>query len=115
LVPKNTHQNQTWVVASVAQKLCHQWRKKNSMIPIASSAEFSTKPKTLTQEILIQIPGCKVYLMDEGDVHELTQGTFMIIKIVHDNVSLATIIKIGNNVQFHKSICPRLETSLFVF
>ncbi|PNY16724.1 hypothetical protein L195_g013449 [Trifolium pratense] len=74
--------------------------KKNSMIPIASSVEFSTKPKTLRQEILIQIPGCKVYLMDEGEAHELTQGTFMIIKIVDENVSLATIIKIGNNVQF---------------
>ncbi|GAU22802.1 hypothetical protein TSUD_142420 [Trifolium subterraneum] len=74
--------------------------KKNSMIPIPSSAEFATKPKTLRQEILIQIPGCKVFLMDEGEAHELTQGTFMIIKIVDENVSLATIIKIGNNVQF---------------
>lgn len=69
------------------------------MIP---SAEFSTKPKksTLRQETLIQIPGCRVYLMDEGEAHELTQGQFMIIKIFDDNVSLATIIKIGNNVQF---------------
>ncbi|KEH27196.1 putative senescence/spartin-associated [Medicago truncatula] len=68
-------------------------------IPIAST-NSSTKPKTLRQEILIQIPGCRVYLMDEGEAHELTQGQFMIIKIVDENVSLATIIKIGNNVQF---------------
>ncbi|CAI8594677.1 unnamed protein product [Vicia faba] len=58
------------------------------------------KKSTLRQETLIQIPGCRVYLMDEGEAHELTQGKFMIIKIFDDNVSLATIIKIGNNVQF---------------
>lgn len=59
-----------------------------------------SKPKSLRQEVLIQIPGCRVYLMDEGKAHELTQGQFMIIKIVDENVSLATIIKIGNGVQW---------------
>lgn len=69
-------------------------------IPIASSN--LSKPKTLSrqQQVLIQIPRCKVYLMDEGEAHELTQGQFMIIKIFDENVSLATIIKIGNDVQF---------------
>ncbi|KEH27198.1 senescence/dehydration-associated-like protein, putative [Medicago truncatula] len=76
--------------------------KNYRMNPIASSVEFSTKPKTthIQEEILIQIPECKVYLKNEEEAHELSQGQFTIIKIVNENVSLATIIKIGNNVQF---------------
>lgn len=38
--------------------------------------------------------------MDEGQAVELAQGQFMIIKVMDDNVSLATIIKVGNGVQW---------------
>ncbi|XP_061371165.1 senescence/dehydration-associated protein At4g35985, chloroplastic-like [Gastrolobium bilobum] len=58
------------------------------------------EPKNLKQEVLIQIPGCKVHLMDEGEALELAQGQFMIIKTLDDNVSLATIIKVGDDLQW---------------
>ncbi|KAK7398989.1 hypothetical protein VNO78_10164 [Psophocarpus tetragonolobus] len=54
----------------------------------------------LKQEVFIQIPACKVHLMDEGEALELAQGQFMIIKTFEDNVSLATIIKVGDALQW---------------
>ncbi|CAL0332506.1 unnamed protein product [Lupinus luteus] len=60
--------------------------------------EFS-KPKA-RQEVLIQIPGCKVHLVDDGEALELAQGDFKIVKVVDQNVSLATIIKVGNDLQW---------------
>ncbi|KAL5178587.1 Senescence/dehydration-associated protein, chloroplastic [Glycine soja] len=62
-------------------------------------AEFQ-KPKTLKQEVVLQIPGCKVHLMDEGEAIELAQGHFTIMKIMDQNVPLATTIKVGNSVQW---------------
>ncbi|KHN40385.1 senescence/dehydration-associated protein At4g35985, chloroplastic-like [Glycine soja] len=62
-------------------------------------AEFQ-KPKTLKQEVVLQIPGCKVHLMDEGEAIELAQGHFTIMKIMDQNVPLATSIKVGNSVQW---------------
>ncbi|KAG5087463.1 hypothetical protein AAZX31_01G007900 [Glycine max] len=62
-------------------------------------AEFQ-KPKTLKQEVVLQIPGCKVHLMDEGEAIELAQGHFTIMKIMDKNVPLATTIKVGNSVQW---------------
>lgn len=63
-----------------------------------ANVEYS-KPKATPnpkQEVLLQIPGCRVYLVDEGEALELAQGQFMIINVVDQNVSLATIIKVGN-------------------
>ncbi|KAH1049441.1 hypothetical protein GLYMA_08G033700v4 [Glycine max] len=54
----------------------------------------------LKQEVLMQIPACKVHLMDEGEALELSQGHFMIIKTFEENVSLATIIKVGDDLQW---------------
>ncbi|KAG5107886.1 hypothetical protein JHK84_044793 [Glycine max] len=65
----------------------------------ADVAEFQ-KPKTLKQEVVLQIPGCKVHLMDQGEALELAQGHFTIMKIMEQNVALATIIKVGNSVQW---------------
>ncbi|CAJ1937052.1 unnamed protein product [Sphenostylis stenocarpa] len=54
----------------------------------------------LKQEVLIQLPACRVHLMDEGEALELAQGNFMIVKILEENVSLATIIKVGHDLQW---------------
>ena len=62
--------------------------------------EQFSRPKGRKHEVLIQIPGCKVHLMDDGEAHELAQGQFMIIKIMDENVSLATIIRVGNDLQW---------------
>ncbi|KAF7813878.1 senescence/dehydration-associated protein [Senna tora] len=57
-------------------------------------------PRNLTQEVHIQIPGCKVHLMDDGEAVELGQGYFMVVKIFDDNVCLATIVKVGDELQW---------------
>ncbi|OIW08925.1 hypothetical protein TanjilG_05901 [Lupinus angustifolius] len=63
--------------------------------------EFSKpKAKSVRQEVLIQIPGCKVHLVDDGEALELALGEFKIVKVVDQNVSLATIIKVGNDLQW---------------
>ena len=65
-------------------------------MPAVSVGEYSG----LKQEVLIQIPACKVHLMDGGEALELAQGHFMIIKTFEENVSLATIIKVGDDLQW---------------
>ncbi|XP_054787331.1 senescence/dehydration-associated protein At4g35985, chloroplastic-like [Prosopis cineraria] len=52
-------------------------------------------PRNLRQEILFQIPGCRVHLMDDGEALELAQGHFEIVRIVDDNESLATVVRVG--------------------
>ncbi|KAI4350797.1 hypothetical protein L6164_005212 [Bauhinia variegata] len=67
-------------------------------VPIA--AKQNPVLTNLRQEVLLQIPGCRVHLMDEGEAIELAQGEFMVIKIFDENVSLATIIKVGDGIQW---------------
>ncbi|XP_027358678.1 senescence/dehydration-associated protein At4g35985, chloroplastic-like [Abrus precatorius] len=62
--------------------------------------EELSKPNNIKQETLIQIPGCRVHLMDDGEALEIAQGHFTIIKIMDQNVPLATIIKVGKGVQW---------------
>ncbi|KAL9685638.1 hypothetical protein QQ045_023089 [Rhodiola kirilowii] len=52
------------------------------------------------QQIILQIPGCRVHLMEEGDVVELANGDFTIIRIYDENVCLATIVKVGDYLQW---------------
>ncbi|CAL5215094.1 unnamed protein product [Lathyrus oleraceus] len=66
----------------------------------SSTVEDYAGPKNLKQQVLIQIPGCKVHLMDEGEAFELAQGHFIVIKTLEENVSLATIINVGNELQW---------------
>lgn len=58
------------------------------------------KPKTPTQEVVLQVPGCKVHLVDDGEALELAQGHFTIMRVMEQNVALATVIKVGNSVQW---------------
>ncbi|XP_012572134.1 senescence/dehydration-associated protein At3g51250-like isoform X2 [Cicer arietinum] len=65
-----------------------------------STVEEYAGPKNLKQEVLIKIPECKVHLMDEGEAFELAQGHFMVIKTFDEDVSLATIIKVGDDLHW---------------
>ncbi|CAL0312511.1 unnamed protein product [Lupinus luteus] len=81
------------------------FRGSTTMPPIETSKpvtneEYYSEPINLKQEVLIHIPRCKVHLMDEGEALELAQGGFMIIKTMDENVSLATIIKVGEDLQW---------------
>ncbi|ESW23044.1 hypothetical protein PHAVU_004G014300 [Phaseolus vulgaris] len=58
------------------------------------------KPKTPTQQLLLQIPGCKLHLMEQGEALQLAQGHFTITRVMDQNVALATVIKVGSSVQW---------------
>lgn len=67
--------------------------------PIQSPQE-NPEPKKLKQEVLLQIPGCRAHLMDGGEALELANGEFKLERIMEDEVSLATIIKVGEDLQW---------------
>ncbi|XWS69938.1 hypothetical protein CRYUN_Cryun03dG0006300 [Craigia yunnanensis] len=73
----------------------------------ASMQSSSTEPvlaypenKNLKLEVLLQIPGCTVHLMDEGEALELAKGEFTLVRILDEDVPLATIVKVGQDLQW---------------
>ncbi|KAK3436395.1 hypothetical protein EUGRSUZ_C00998 [Eucalyptus grandis] len=57
--------------------------------------------RVLRQEILLTIPSCAVHLMEEGEALELLpSGEFTLLRISDDNVPLATIVKVGDDLQW---------------
>ncbi|KAK3024898.1 hypothetical protein RJ639_043213 [Escallonia herrerae] len=56
--------------------------------------------KNVKHEVLLRIPGCKVHLMDEGEALELANGDFTVVSLSDDDVFLATIIKVGDDLQW---------------
>lgn len=70
---------------------------KTSSFP---SQQENPAPRNLKQEVLLTIPGCTVHLMDEGEAIELGKGDFTLIKILDENVSLATIIQVGDDLKW---------------
>ncbi|KAG6658397.1 senescence/dehydration-associated protein At4g35985, chloroplastic-like [Carya illinoinensis] len=66
----------------------------------SETAQQDPEPKNLRQEVLLRIPGCKVHLMDEGEATELANGEFTLVRISDENVSLATMVKVGEDVQW---------------
>ncbi|XXG57365.1 hypothetical protein AAC387_Pa03g4537 [Persea americana] len=65
-------------------------------IPLRSEA-----PMTKTnEEILITIPGATLHLVEEGETTELDKGELSIIRLTQENVVLATLIKIGTDLQW---------------
>ncbi|KAL5572553.1 hypothetical protein UlMin_022150 [Ulmus minor] len=58
------------------------------------------EPKNIRHEIILQIPESRVHLMDDGQAIELANGQFTITRILDENVSLATIIKVGEDLQW---------------
>ncbi|KAH9801016.1 Senescence domain-containing protein [Citrus sinensis] len=80
---------------------CFRSRSKNTSAMKSSSASPSNpESRTLKQEVLLRIPGCTVHLMDEGEAIELAKGEFTLVRIFDENVSLATIIKVGDDLQW---------------
>ncbi|XP_011007112.1 PREDICTED: uncharacterized protein LOC105112911 [Populus euphratica] len=57
-------------------------------------------PKNVKQELLLQIPACTVHLMEAGEALELAKGDFSLVRILDENISLATIVKIGDDLQW---------------
>ncbi|KMT03200.1 hypothetical protein BVRB_8g197490 [Beta vulgaris subsp. vulgaris] len=75
------------------------------------SASSSPKPKSINHqenvgtnmikhELILRIPGSVVNLMEEGETIELARGDFSVYVLSDQNISLATIIKVGDNLQW---------------
>ncbi|KAK6941456.1 Senescence/spartin-associated, C-terminal [Dillenia turbinata] len=83
---------------------CFKSHKSRSKT-LTSEASFQSnqqnpEAKNLKQEVLLHIPGCKVTLVEEGEAIELANGDFTILRISDENVNLATIIKVGDDLQW---------------
>ncbi|MBA0810361.1 hypothetical protein Gohar_002364 [Gossypium harknessii] len=74
----------------------------NHPIQPSSTQPVVAYPETqnLKVEPLLQIPGCRVYLMEEGEALELGKGEFTLVRVLEEDVPLATIIKVGEDVQW---------------
>ncbi|KAJ4842835.1 hypothetical protein Tsubulata_033655 [Turnera subulata] len=68
--------------------------------PDMSSKQKAPDAKTIKQEVLLQIPACRVVLVDGGEAEELAKGRFSIIRILDKNISVATVIKVGDDFQW---------------
>lgn len=84
-------------------------RSKSSSITRGSSSPSSSfelkkqdgstenrMPK-VKHEVLLRILGSKVYLMEGGEVIELANGDFTLVRISDENVSVATIVSVGDD------------------
>ncbi|XP_015890984.2 senescence/dehydration-associated protein At4g35985, chloroplastic isoform X2 [Ziziphus jujuba] len=74
--------------------------KASSSSSTSEGVGENSQPKNLRQEILLQIPGCRVHLMDEGEAVELLSGEFMLLRIFDQDICLATIVKVGEDLQW---------------
>lgn len=52
------------------------------------------------EEILLQIPRCRVHLIDESEAVELASGDFKLVKVSDNGVTLAMIVRIGHDLQW---------------
>ncbi|CAA7037195.1 unnamed protein product [Microthlaspi erraticum] len=57
--------------------------------------------QNVKEEILLQIPGCKVHLIDESEQVELASGEFKLVKVSSDNkMTLEMIVRVGLDLQW---------------
>ncbi|XP_055802555.1 senescence/dehydration-associated protein At4g35985, chloroplastic [Solanum dulcamara] len=76
--------------------------KRSKSLPIAKTSSQKQTPKieNIKHEVLVNIPSCRVHLMDEGETLELANGFFTIFSISEEDVCVATIIKVGDELQW---------------
>ncbi|KAI3994686.1 hypothetical protein MKX01_002302 [Papaver californicum] len=63
---------------------------------------FESSPVTtiLEEESVLQIPGCTVNLVQEGEAVEIAKGYFNLVKLSDENVPLAILVKVGDELQW---------------
>ncbi|XP_009629458.1 senescence/dehydration-associated protein At4g35985, chloroplastic-like isoform X1 [Nicotiana tomentosiformis] len=79
---------------------CKPKRSKSFAISKTPSQKETLETKNIKHEVLLSIPGCKVHLMDEGETLELSNGFFTIFSISEEDVCVATIVKVGDELQW---------------
>ncbi|XP_043707169.1 senescence/dehydration-associated protein At4g35985, chloroplastic-like [Telopea speciosissima] len=72
----------------------------NSLDMAFPSKQENPETKKSKEEVLLRIPGCTINLMDEGETAELAKGDFVLVKLIEENISLATIVKVGDDLQW---------------
>ncbi|MCL7051844.1 hypothetical protein MKW94_030647 [Papaver nudicaule] len=79
-------------------------RSKRAPSPNKPSSETAIESDQVTripkEELLLQIPGCTVNLVQEGETVEIAQGCFNLVKLSDDNVPLAILVKVGDELQW---------------
>ncbi|XP_052182696.1 senescence/dehydration-associated protein At4g35985, chloroplastic-like isoform X3 [Diospyros lotus] len=76
------------------------FRPKGSKTPQAPTKEENPESRNVKHEVLLTVPGCKVHLMEEGEALELANGCFTVLRLSDENVELATIINVGEDLQW---------------
>ncbi|KAJ6843230.1 senescence/dehydration-associated protein-like isoform X1, chloroplastic [Iris pallida] len=52
------------------------------------------------EDVLLRIPGASVFLTGDGEAVELAKGDLSILRITDEGVPLATVVKVGTNLQW---------------
>ncbi|KNA16297.1 hypothetical protein SOVF_090470 [Spinacia oleracea] len=66
----------------------------------SSGNQIKIETNTIKHELLLRIPGCIVNLIEEGKTIELGRGDFSVYILSDQNIRLATIIKVADNLQW---------------
>ncbi|CAN8258537.1 unnamed protein product [Cochlearia groenlandica] len=63
------------------------------------SSSTQQNPSNAKQEVLLQIPDCKVHLVDETNPLELASGEFKLVKLSENGQTLAMTVMVGHDFQ----------------
>ncbi|XP_010524497.1 PREDICTED: senescence/dehydration-associated protein At4g35985, chloroplastic-like isoform X2 [Tarenaya hassleriana] len=55
---------------------------------------------SVREDVLLQIPGCRVHLIDGPEALQLAAGDFNLVQVSDNGVSLAMIIRVGRDLQW---------------
>ncbi|KAK9099215.1 hypothetical protein Syun_026260 [Stephania yunnanensis] len=84
--------------------LCGHRKNSSSSDIVSTEITASTMAerdvRKAKEEVLLRIPSCAVHLMEEGETIELAKGDFTLVRLSDDNVFLANIVKVGEDVQW---------------
>ncbi|KAI3994683.1 hypothetical protein MKX01_002299 [Papaver californicum] len=62
--------------------------------------ESSPVSKTPKEELLLQLPGCTVNLVQEGEAVVIAEGYFNLVKLSAEDVPLAILVKVGDELRW---------------
>ncbi|KAG7547466.1 Senescence/spartin-associated [Arabidopsis suecica] len=56
--------------------------------------------QTVSDEVLLQIHGCRAHLINGSEAVELAAGDFELVQVLDNNVALAMVVRIGRDLQW---------------
>ncbi|KAL5697754.1 hypothetical protein ACHQM5_028871 [Ranunculus cassubicifolius] len=74
--------------------------KKNHSLQTMETFSPKPEPSRVKHELLLQIPECSLNLIQGRETTELTRGDFTLVRLIDENISLAFILKVGNDLQW---------------